>query len=77
MGVVNSPVGLVTGHPGTAAQSGPAGKAARTMGWQPGEPLTQPNPTQPPPNQEMQGALFTQWTPDKKHASLPPKHHTT
>ena len=48
LGAVNSPVGLVTGHPGTAAQSGPAGKAARTVGWRPGEALTQPNPTQPP-----------------------------
>ena len=48
-GAVNSPAGLVTGHPGTAAQSGPAGKAARTMGRRPGEALTQPNPTQPPP----------------------------
>ena len=49
LGAVNSPVGLVTGHPGTAAQSGPAGKAARTVGRRPGEALTQPNPTQPPP----------------------------
>ena len=48
LGLVNSPVGLVTGHPGTAAQSGPAGKAARTVGRRPGEALTQPNPTQPP-----------------------------
>ena len=48
LGAVNSPVGLVTGHPGTAAQSGPAGKAARTVGRRPGEALTQPNPTQPP-----------------------------
>ena len=30
-----------------AAQSGPAGKAARTVGRRPGEALTQPNPTQP------------------------------
>ena len=30
-----------------AAQLGPAGKAARTVGWRPGEALTQPNPTQP------------------------------
>ena len=44
-----SPAGLVTGHPGTAAQSGPAGKAARTVGRRPGEALTQPNPTPPPP----------------------------
>ena len=50
LGAVNSPVGLVTGHPGTAAQSGPAGKAARTVGRRPGEALTQPNPTQPPPH---------------------------
>ena len=49
LGAVNSPVGLVTGHPGTAAQSGPAGKAARTVGRRPGEALTQPNPTQPSP----------------------------
>ena len=49
LGAVNSPAGLVTGHPGTAAQSGPAGKAARTVGRRPGEALTQPNPTQPNP----------------------------
>ena len=48
LGAVNSPAGLVTGHPGTAAQSGPAGKAARTVGRRPGEALTQPNPTQSP-----------------------------
>ena len=47
-GPVNSPAGLVTGHPGTAAQSGPAGKAARTVGWRPGEALTPP-PTPPTP----------------------------
>ena len=41
---VNSPVGLVTGHPGTAAQSGPA---ARTVGRRPSEAFTQPNPTPP------------------------------
>ena len=49
LGAVSSPVGLVTGHPGTAARSGPAGKAARTVGRRPGEAFTQPNPT-PPPN---------------------------
>ena len=47
LGAVNSLVGLVTGHPGTAAQSGPAGKAVRTVGWRPCEALTQPNPTPP------------------------------
>ena len=26
----------------------------------------------PPPGQDMQGALFTQWTPDKKHVHLVP-----
>ena len=49
LGAVSSPVGLVTGHPGTAARSGPAGKAARTVGRRPGEAFTQPNPTQPNP----------------------------
>ena len=49
LGAISSPVGLVTGHPGTAAQSGPAGKAARTVGRRPGEAFTQPNPTQPNP----------------------------
>ena len=49
LGAVSSPVGLVTGHPGTAARSGPAGKAARTVGRRPGEAFTQPNPTPPPP----------------------------
>ena len=47
LGAVNSPVGFVTGHPGTAAQSGPAGKAARTLGRRPGEALTQPNSNPP------------------------------
>ena len=47
LGAVNSPVGLVTGHPGTTAQSGPAGKAAGAVGRRPGEAFTQPNPTQP------------------------------
>ena len=49
LGAVNSPVGLVTGHPGTAAQSGTAGKAALTLGRRPGEAFTQPNPTPPCP----------------------------
>ena len=49
LGAVNSPVGLVTGHPGTAAQSGLAGKAAWAVGRRPGEALTQPNPTPPLP----------------------------
>ena len=49
LGAVSSPVGLVTGHPGTAARSGPAGKAARTVGRRPGEAFTQPNPTPPSP----------------------------
>ena len=30
----------MTGHSGTAARSGPAGKVARTVGWRPGEALT-------------------------------------
>ena len=47
LGAVNSLAGLVTGHPGTAAQSGPAGKARRTVRRRPGEALTQPNPTPP------------------------------
>ena len=55
LGAVNSPVGLVTGHPGMAAQLGPAWKAARTADWRSGEALTQPKPAPllrtPQPNQ--------------------------
>ena len=39
----------MTGHPGMAAQSGPAGKAGRTLGWRPVEALTQPNAPPYPP----------------------------
>ena len=57
--------GLVTGHPGAAAQSGPAGKAAQTVGWRPGEALTQPNPINPRIQREGgKGGLVTEpmWT---------------
>ena len=29
-------------------------------------------PPQAPPGQDMQGTLFTKWTPDKRHASVVP-----
>ena len=44
---LNSPIGLATRHPGTAALLGPAEKAARNVGWRKGDALTQPNPTPP------------------------------
>ena len=46
LGAVNSPAGLVTGHPGTATQSGPAGKRGPWVGDQV---RPSPNPTQPKP----------------------------
>ena len=69
LGAVNSPVGLVTGHPGTAAQSGPAGKAARTVGRRPGEALTQPNPTPLP--QWLLKALGPQFATARKAGPIP------
>ena len=72
LGAVNSPVGLVTGHQGTAAQSGPAGKAARTVGRRPGEALTQPNPTTPPFRSRGPGAPTTGDRSSGKCARAPP-----